>query len=189
MFLRLVSSELTRRPAPLGLFLGSNEAINASNLFTGEQKVRFLRVRAARKPQLFAAPDGQQVAMYPDVASAEPCVSCHNAHKASPKRDWRLNDVMGATTWIYPEADVSPEQFVAIVTDLYASVESAWRIYLAKAATFAAPPVIGSGWPKAGARELPDAETFMAEVYRSTAPKVMRIFTRNLAATPAGASS
>jgi hypothetical protein len=35
-------------------------------------------------------------AIYPDVAIADACVKCHNDHKDSPRRDFRLNDVMGA---------------------------------------------------------------------------------------------
>jgi Protein of unknown function (DUF3365) len=34
-------------------------------------------------------------AVYPDVAVAPVCVSCHNAHKDSPRRDFKLGDVMG----------------------------------------------------------------------------------------------
>jgi hypothetical protein len=34
-------------------------------------------------------------AVYPDKAVAEACVSCHNEHKDSPKRDFELGDVMG----------------------------------------------------------------------------------------------
>lgn len=34
-------------------------------------------------------------AVYPDVAVAPVCVSCHNDHKDSPKRDFRIGDVMG----------------------------------------------------------------------------------------------
>lgn len=34
-------------------------------------------------------------AVYPDVAVAGPCVSCHNEHKDSPKDDFKLGDVMG----------------------------------------------------------------------------------------------
>lgn len=179
LFLRLVSSELTKKPEPLGLFLGSNDPINPSNLFSGEQRARFLRMQTEVKPQMFAAPDGQQVAMYPDVASAEPCVTCHNEHETSPKGDWKLNDLMGATTWVYPEQDVSPEEFLAIVANVYSSVENAWRTYLIKSTMFTPPPTIGPNWPKAGERVLPDAQTFMAEVYQSSAPKVMLIMSRN----------
>ena len=34
-------------------------------------------------------------AVYADVAIAEPCVTCHNGHKDSPKTDFKLGDVMG----------------------------------------------------------------------------------------------
>jgi hypothetical protein len=34
-------------------------------------------------------------AVYPDKAVAEACVSCHNNHKDTPKRDFKLDDVMG----------------------------------------------------------------------------------------------
>jgi hypothetical protein len=176
LFLRLVSSELAKRSEMLSLFLGSDEPINPSNLFSGEQKVRFLQLKADASPRFFAAPDGQYVAMYPDVASARPCVTCHNEHTGSPKRDWKLGDIMGATTWISPAREVSADEFQTIVSALYACVESAWRIYLEKSATFSNPPAIGTDWPKQGSRVLPDAETFMADVYQSSAPRVLRLF-------------
>ena len=34
-------------------------------------------------------------AIYPDVAVAEVCASCHNEHKDSPKTDFKVGDVMG----------------------------------------------------------------------------------------------
>jgi ketosteroid isomerase-like protein len=34
-------------------------------------------------------------AVYPDVAVAEACVSCHNEHKDSPKTDFELGETMG----------------------------------------------------------------------------------------------
>lgn len=34
-------------------------------------------------------------AVYPDVAVASACVTCHNEHKDSPKRDFEVGDVMG----------------------------------------------------------------------------------------------
>lgn len=34
-------------------------------------------------------------AVYADVAVAPACVSCHNAHKDSPRTDFRIGDVMG----------------------------------------------------------------------------------------------
>lgn len=35
-------------------------------------------------------------AIYPDRAISASCVDCHNAHPNSPRRDYKLNDVMGA---------------------------------------------------------------------------------------------
>ena len=34
-------------------------------------------------------------AIYPDVAVAPVCASCHNDHKDTPRRDFKLGDVMG----------------------------------------------------------------------------------------------
>ena len=34
-------------------------------------------------------------AVYPDVAVAQACVTCHNEHKDTPKTDFKLGDVMG----------------------------------------------------------------------------------------------
>ena len=34
-------------------------------------------------------------AIYPDLAVTQACIGCHNAHPTSPKRDFKLNDVMG----------------------------------------------------------------------------------------------
>lgn len=34
-------------------------------------------------------------AVYPDVAVAPVCVSCHNEHKDTPKTDFKIGDVMG----------------------------------------------------------------------------------------------
>jgi len=34
-------------------------------------------------------------AVYPDIAVAPACVTCHNDHKDTPKKDFKLGDVMG----------------------------------------------------------------------------------------------
>ena len=41
-------------------------------------------------------------AIYPDRAVSNACVSCHNSHPLSPKRDFKLNDVMGAIAITIP---------------------------------------------------------------------------------------
>lgn len=175
LFFRLVASELTKFPEPLSAFLGSDAAINPSNKFTGEQTERFVRIKRDRAPQIFVDSDKQQVGMFADVASAQPCVTCHNEHQASPKKDWKLNDVMGAATWIYPDPDVSTTEFLKLTGNVYASVSAAWTIYLAKTTSFNDPPRIGRDWPGKGRRALPDAKTFLAEVYQASAPKILKI--------------
>lgn len=41
-------------------------------------------------------------AIYPDRAVSAACVTCHNSHPLSPKRDFKLNDVMGAIAITIP---------------------------------------------------------------------------------------
>jgi hypothetical protein len=41
-------------------------------------------------------------AIFPDRAVSRACVNCHNAHKESPKRDFKLNDVMGGLEILIP---------------------------------------------------------------------------------------
>ncbi|HXX76672.1 MAG TPA: DUF3365 domain-containing protein [Nitrospiraceae bacterium] len=41
-------------------------------------------------------------AIYPDRAVAVACVTCHNTHPLSPKRDFKLNDVMGGIAITIP---------------------------------------------------------------------------------------
>ena len=41
-------------------------------------------------------------AIYSDRASSSACVTCHNSHPLSPKRDFALNDVMGGMTITIP---------------------------------------------------------------------------------------
>jgi len=41
-------------------------------------------------------------AVYPDRAVSSACVSCHNSHPLSPKRDFKLNDVMGGIAITIP---------------------------------------------------------------------------------------
>lgn len=41
-------------------------------------------------------------AVYPDRAVSGACVNCHNSHPLSPKRDFKMNDVMGAIAITIP---------------------------------------------------------------------------------------
>jgi Protein of unknown function (DUF3365) len=41
-------------------------------------------------------------AIYPDRAVSGACISCHNSHPLSPKRDFKMNDVMGGIAITIP---------------------------------------------------------------------------------------
>lgn len=41
-------------------------------------------------------------AIYPDRAVSSGCITCHNSHPLSPKRDFKLNDVMGGIAITIP---------------------------------------------------------------------------------------
>ena len=41
-------------------------------------------------------------AVFPDRAVSRACVNCHNAHEQSPKRDFKLNDIMGGLEILIP---------------------------------------------------------------------------------------
>jgi adenylate cyclase len=162
LFLRETARSLEKHPVRLSLFLGSEFPINAANRFTGGQLERFQTIKERREPQVFYAADTQlHTAMFPDIGGVQPCITCHNQHPQSPKTDWQLHDVMGATTWMYPEAEVTLEALMAMIAALRQGFREAYSAYLAKAATFTRLPELGDKWPRDG-YYLPTAEVFMA---------------------------
>lgn len=173
LFLRIAAAKIEAKPPQLGLYLGSDEPINKSNLFSDEQAVAFQEVKTTRAP-VFSSADGVGfVAMYPDFAGAGPCVTCHNEHTDSPKTDWVLNDVMGATTWTFPRDRLGPDDYLTTTDAFMEAVSEAYSDYLSKIATFAEPVPIGPGWPEPGNLMVPDLDTFMAEVRAAAAETVM----------------
>jgi hypothetical protein len=54
----------------------------------------------------FAETEGRRYfqAVYADRAVTQACIGCHNAHPGSPKRDFKLNDVMGGILITIPLA-------------------------------------------------------------------------------------
>lgn len=163
LFLREAARSLQKKTVPLGLFLGSDFPISSANRFDPAQTEIFQRIRRDRKPQHFYAADTKlHTAMFPDVAGVAGCVSCHNEHPESPKTDWKLNDVMGATTWTYPKATVSPSEYLQIVAAVRESFADAYAAYLNEVKTFASAPEVGERWPADGLY-LPTGDVFMAE--------------------------
>lgn len=176
-FLRETAKSLEKNPSPLSLFLGSDYPINPANRFEGAQREFFRALRQSRKPQFFFMADtGLQVGMFEDVAVSESCVQCHNRHEQTPKNDWTLNDIMGATTWMYPETTVTMEELIETVAALQQGFDEAYAAYLEKAKTFRNPPGIGEHWPHEG-YYLPDAATFRAGVLSRTAALTFRALT------------
>jgi hypothetical protein len=169
LFLRETAKNLERNPVRLSLFLGSDAPINLANRFEGRQKDAFAAMRRTGEPQFFQMPDTRlHTAMFPDEAVTEACVSCHNEHEDSPKKDWRLHDVMGATTWAYPEDRLTAEEMLGVLAALRSSIRSAYQAYLDKVVTFGKPPEIGTRWPREG-YYLPSADVFMAVLGESSA--------------------
>ncbi|MCB1685807.1 MAG: DUF3365 domain-containing protein [Pseudomonadales bacterium] len=169
LFLRETARNLERDPVRLSLFLGSDAPINPENGFKGLQQEAFLRMRATGTPQFFQMPDtGLHTAMFPDEAVTEACVDCHNDHEDSPRKDWQLHDVMGATTWAYPDALLTGNEMITLLVALRSAFRRTYQAYIDKAATFPDPPEIGPVWPRDG-NYLPTADVFMEELYQRTA--------------------
>lgn len=171
LFLRETARNLEKDPVRLSLFLGSDAPINPANGFEGLQSDMFKLIRETGAPQFFQMLDtGLYTAMFPDEAVAEPCVSCHNDHDDSPRSDWKLHDVMGATTWAYPDARLATGEMIALLAALRKAIRGAYQTYLDKVATFQDAPEIGSRWPRDG-YYLPSADIFMDDFSRRTAPE------------------
>lgn len=169
LFLRETANRLQQRMPELSLFLGSTYPIEASNHFKGAQQAYFEKIEQERQPQFFIDDStGRYTAMFPDVASAPACVSCHNEHPDSPRKDWKLDDVMGATTWSFPRAKISTDELIRILGAYRIVAMDAYGSYLKKTVTFDAAqrPQLGERWPKDGLF-LPDAETFRKRIEAS----------------------
>ena len=175
LFLRGVADELKKSDVPLGLYLGSDFPIEASNQFQGRQAEAFAQMRKDHSPQYFLDEvTNETIGMYPDFASAKACVSCHNEHERTSKSDWQLGDLMGATTWSYPGDSVTTDELVAMLKAYRAGVSSVWSRYLGEIQAMdpSVQPAIGSTWPSQGAF-VPDGKTFQDSVAELAAVHLM----------------
>jgi adenylate cyclase len=166
LVLRETANRLQQRVPELSLFLGSSFPIEASNAFTGAQSDYFAKIDQSGEPQFFRdASTGRHTAMFPGIASAEACVTCHNDHPKSPRKDWKLKDTMGATTWSFARDRVSTRELVEILAAYRASAIDTYAAYLKKTESFAdaGRPQLGARWPREG-RYLPDLDTFRHRV-------------------------
>lgn len=173
LFLRETAKSMEKSPVRLSLFLGSDYPISPDNRFESLQLEKFQILRQSQQPQFFYVPDTHlHTAMFADIAVAEPCIECHNKHEQSPKRDWHLNDVMGAATWMYPASTVSLEDMLKAIMVLHQGIQDAYGAYLEKVKTFSKPPIIGEHWPSEG-YYLPSPEVFMQAFLQRTASQTL----------------
>lgn len=193
LLLRETSNRLQMKVPQLGLFLGSDYPLVKENLFKGEQAVHYQEVKRTMQPKFFFdQAQGRTTAMFPDRASAAACVSCHNEHPSTPKKDWVLGESMGATTWSYAGRQVSSETMLHMVRQLRQSAVDAYGSYLQKVGTYPATarPAVGEKWPREGFY-LPDREAFRKAVEaQNSAATLNRLFVAvdTAAKQPAGAA-
>jgi hypothetical protein len=95
-----MGAEATRRSqAGFTYALLSPWPINAQNAPRTEVEKAGLRRAAETGQSTYAAESlgGERyfTAVYPDKAVSEACVACHNAHRDSPRHDFKLGDVIG----------------------------------------------------------------------------------------------
>ena len=176
LFLRGVATSIKKSPVPLGLYLGSDFPVNAANKFVGKQADLFEKIKEDRKPQFFYEEDQKlHTAMFADVAGAAACVTCHNDHKQSPKTDWKLGDVMGATTWQYPKDSLTYKETVAVLNSYAKGTVDIYVEYLNEIEAFkeSEKPEIGDKWPAEG-KYLPSAEVFLDSVKKLTSYETMK---------------
>ena len=92
---------LERNGSGIQYRLISSWPINKRNVASGEfQKNGLVAILAhPSKPYTGYVTVGKAryfQAVYPDLALTEGCIGCHNTHPESAKRDFKINDVMGA---------------------------------------------------------------------------------------------
>lgn len=97
----LKSAELcNERGIGMRFYLTSLWPINKKNSPKSENEKTGLReiARNPKEPFSWIVKEGNRwfyQAIYPDIATSESCVTCHNNHPKSPKKSFRVGDVMG----------------------------------------------------------------------------------------------
>ncbi len=99
--LRLGAEAIQTKGAEFSYTLRSLNPINRRNAAETEVERLGLQAVASRPETNYYAREtlgGRRylTAVYADKAISPACVSCHNDHPKSPKKDWKLHDVMGA---------------------------------------------------------------------------------------------
>jgi len=173
-FLRLIAKNLETMPEPLSLFLGSDFPINTANNFSELQNKHFATMKETGHSQFFHMTDiNRYIYMTADIAISNACVKCHNKHKDSPKTNWKLNEIMGATTWSHPDQKISLSQMVELIYAFRTSVRLSYQRILDKASQFKNPPVISTKWPADGYM-LPSIAALQQEINNQAAHNTLQ---------------
>ncbi|MDF4201377.1 DUF3365 domain-containing protein [Maribacter sp. SA7] len=176
LFLRGVATSIRKGPVPLGLYLGSDFPINNANKFEGEQESLFEDIKVTQEPKFFYDESQElHTAMFADLASAQACVTCHNDHPQTAKTDWKLGDVMGATTWQYPKDSLTYSGAVEVLNAYAQGTVDIYVEYLDEIAAFKSSekPIIGDKWPAEG-NYLPSPEVFLDSVRKLSSYDTMK---------------
>ncbi len=177
LFLRGIAGDIRKKgEVPLGLFLGSDFPVRKSNKFVGRQAALFSEIRKDGKPRYFYDEENQlYTAMFPDFAGAAPCVNCHNDHPETSKTDWALGDIMGATTWTYPQDSVSFDELQAIIMAYRGGAEVTFQKFLDETMAFkdTETPAVGETWPNEG-YFLPTPTVFLDSVNELASERTLK---------------
>src|SRR5690606_478004 len=97
---RMGAEMVTKKDVGFTYALLSEWPVNKQNKPTTDVETKGLRYIAENVGQNFYAEEelgGKKyfTAIYPDKGVAEACVTCHNEHKDSPRKDFKLGEVMG----------------------------------------------------------------------------------------------
>lgn len=102
------------------------------------------------------------VFMSPDIAIVKACVTCHNKHAKTPKDNWNMNDVMGATTWLYPEKTISVDDALILLSELRNGFSFSYSYFLSEVKQMPKSYSVGDKWPRDG-NFVPSNDAFMKE--------------------------
>ena len=182
-FLRETAMYLEKSPVRLGLYLGSDYPINKANLLEDLQLDKFNKIKRERSEVFFKINlEETFVFMSPDIAVVNACVSCHNKHAQSPKTDWKINDVMGVTTWLYPEKTISLNDTLTLLSELRNGFKFSYQYFLNEVQQMPKSYLISDKWPREG-DFVPSLDAFMNEVSKrashTTLNKVMSYVAQN----------
>lgn len=160
-FLRETAMYLEKSPVRLGLYLGSKYPISESNLIEGLQASEFSKLNNTKHDVFFnLAADETFVFMSADIAVVKACVTCHNEHPETPKADWKLNDIMGATTWLYPKKTISSKDALLLLSELRNGFKFSYQSFLNEVKKMPKSYSIGDKWPRDG-NFVPSTDAFM----------------------------